>query len=121
MKPQDKEDKDQIKLRYAAGLHKALKERSIKSYRKLATAAGMEPAHVHRIVRGRIDVALTTNIAISKALGLTYAQLAAYYDSVTQKDIDEYVEAEKQRNAKVKKQQKPNKTDWLTTSWCLAP
>ena len=104
MKPQDKEDKDLIKLKYAAGLHKALKERSIKSYRKLAAADGMEPAHVHRIVRGRIDVALTTNIAIAKALGMTYAQLAGYYDGVTQQDIDEYVEAEKQKSVKGKKQ-----------------
>ncbi|RPE05358.1 hypothetical protein EGT74_23505 [Chitinophaga lutea] len=64
----------------------------------------MEAAHVQKLSRGKIDAALTTNIAVAKALGISYTQLAAYFDGVTQQDIDEYLaELEKLKKAAAKK------------------
>jgi DNA-binding XRE family transcriptional regulator len=83
-----KEEKIRIKLRYAAALHKALKASPLVSFRKLAKEAGMEPAHIQKISVGKLDVSLTTCIAIANALGLSYTELLAIYDHITEEDID---------------------------------
>ena len=88
MKAQEKDEKDEIKFRFAVALYKALKDSSLTSFRKLAKEAGMEPAHIQKIAAGKLDVTLTTNIAINKALGIKYSQLAEYYDNVTPADED---------------------------------
>lgn len=106
MKAQEKEEKIAIKLRYAAGLYKALKDSPIKSYRKLAKEAGMEPAHIQKVSVGKLDVTLTTTIAIAQALGISFSKLSAYYDAVTDADIKEflaYLEEQKILRGKNKK------------------
>lgn len=92
MKPQEKEEKNKIKFRYAAALYKALKNSSLASFRKLAKEAGMEPAHIQKISVGKLDVSLTTSIAIANALGISYTELSAYYDNLTEKDIEVFIE-----------------------------
>lgn len=101
----EKVDKDKIKLRYAAGLYKALKNSQWSSFRKLAKEAGMEPAHIQKISVGKLDVSLTTNISISNALNISYTALSEYYDSVTEVDLNEfmkYLENQKQLRGKDK-------------------
>ncbi len=83
MKAQEKDDNATIKFRYAVGLYNALKDSSFKSFRKLAKEAGMEPAHIQKNSVGKLDVTLTTNIAIAQALGITLTKLSSYYDNVT--------------------------------------
>ncbi|WP_341840399.1 helix-turn-helix transcriptional regulator [Chitinophaga caseinilytica] len=106
MKPLELEEKTEIKLRYATALHKAFKASGLKSFRKIASLAGMEPSHIQRIATGKNDVTLTTNVAISKALGISYGEFAQYYDEVTPGDIKEfveYLEAQKKGTSKAKK------------------
>jgi transcriptional regulator with XRE-family HTH domain len=101
-----------IKLRFAVGLHKALKDSALKSYRKLAKEAELEPAHIQKIANGKKDISLTTTIAIAKALGITYSKLSAYYDNVTEKDTQEfliYLEKQKQLRGKEKIPEKAKK------------
>lgn len=90
MKALEKSEKENIKLQFAVGLHKALKESSFKSYRQLAKEAGMEPAHMQKIATGKLDVTLTTNFSIALALGISYAELAKYFDNVTKSDREEF-------------------------------
>lgn len=110
MKAQEKEEKAAIKFRYAAGLYKALKNSPLKSFRRLAKEAGMEPAHIQKISVGKLDVTLTTNIAIAHALGISYTNLSAYYDNVSEQDIQEFTNyLEKQKLLRGKKKNKDNK------------
>ncbi len=92
MSGQTKAEKQMIKLRYATGLYKALKNSSFKSFRKMAEAGDMEPSHIQKISVGKVNVTLTVNVAIANALGITYSELADYYDGVTDKDIKEFQE-----------------------------
>jgi transcriptional regulator with XRE-family HTH domain len=92
MKPLEKSDKDAIKLRFAVGLSKLLAKSEIKSWKKLAREAGMEPSHIQKIASGKVDVALTTNISLATAFQISYAELAATYEQVTDKDVQEFLE-----------------------------
>jgi predicted transcriptional regulator len=112
MKALEKEDKKRIKFRFAVGLYKALQDSHIKSFRKLAKEAGMEPAHIQRISVGKVDVTLTTNIAIAEALKISYSVLAVYYDNVTDDDTViflKYLSEQKKLRGKKKKALKKNK------------
>lgn len=91
MKAQEKEEKAKIKFRYAVALYKALQDSSLQSYRRLASAAGMEPAHIQKIATGKLDITLTTSVAIANAFGITYTDLSAYYDSITEEDTKTFI------------------------------
>jgi plasmid maintenance system antidote protein VapI len=107
MKAQEKEEKAQIRFRYAVGLYKALQDSSLRSFRKLAKEAGMEPAHIQKISAGKLDVTLTTSIALAKALGISYTVLSAYYDGVTEKDTQAFIQnMEKQKKTRGKEKNK---------------
>ena len=98
MKVLDKENARGIRIRFAAGLYKALKSSSFKSYRQLAKEAGLEHSHVQKISTGNKDITLTTTMAIANAFKLKYAEFAAYYDGVTADDMQEFSEyLEKQK------------------------
>jgi transcriptional regulator with XRE-family HTH domain len=92
MKPLEKSDKDAIKLRFAVGLSKLLESSEFKSLKKLAREAGMEPSHIQKIAAGKVDVALTTNISLAAAFGVSYSELAATFERVTERDIQEFLE-----------------------------
>jgi transcriptional regulator with XRE-family HTH domain len=103
MKALDKSEKDAIKLRFAVGLSKLLEKSGIRSWKKLAREAGMEPSHIQKIAAGKVDAALTTNISLAAAFGITYLELAATYERVSDKDIQEFIERqETQRKHKGK-------------------
>ena len=92
MKPLEKSDKDAIKLRFAVGLSKLLENSEFKSLKKLAREAGMEPSHIQKIAAGKVDVALTTNISLAAAFSISYTELAATFEQVTESDIQEFLE-----------------------------
>ncbi|HEX4374769.1 MAG TPA: hypothetical protein VHZ50_15805 [Puia sp.] len=101
MKQLEKSEKEAIKLRFAVGLSKLLEKSDIKSWKQLAREAGMEPSHIQKIAAGKVDVALTTNISLAIAFGITYAQIAETYENVTEKDIQDFVKKmEIQKNHK---------------------
>jgi len=103
MKALEKSDKTAIKLRFAAALSKQLDKSGIKSWKKLAEAAGMEPSHIQKISVGKVDVVLTTSIAIANAFKMSYTELSAVYDQVSEEDVQVYIEQlEAQKNLKGK-------------------
>lgn len=106
MKSFDPEEKAEIKIRYAIALNKAFKASGIKSLRKLASLAGMEHAHLQKITKGMFDVTVTTNVAISKALGITYSELAHFFDDVTENELKEFLQQQALKKEKVSKPKK---------------
>lgn len=100
MKAKEKEEKQKIRLRFAVGLSNALKDSKYKSYRDLALNTGFEPAHIQRIATGKVDVVLTTAIALAEGLGIKYSELAQYYETVTEKQINNFIEELQQRKRK---------------------
>ncbi len=99
-----KDEKELIKLRFAVGLEKARGENSL---RGLASDSQLESAHVQRIAAGKVDTVLTTLISLAEGLCLTFAELATYYDEVTEKDIQEYLE-KKEEERKLRKRGRQN-------------
>ena len=91
MKAQEKLEKEEIKLRFATALDKLLKQSELRNYKKLAEAAGMESAHVQRISVGELDITVTTIVAISNALGLSFGEFGTAYDLVSPRDIEDYL------------------------------
>jgi transcriptional regulator with XRE-family HTH domain len=103
MKAIEKTDRDAIKLRFAVGLNKLLQKSDIKSWKKLAREAGMEPSHIQKISAGKVDVALSTTISLAAAFKISYPELAETYVQVTEKDIQEFIaKAEIQKKHKGK-------------------
>lgn len=103
MKILDKENARAIRMRFAAALYKALKSSSFKSYRQLAKEAGLEHSHMQKISTGSKDITLTTTMAIANAFKMKYAELAAYYDSLTANEMEEFIEyLEKQKRLRGK-------------------
>lgn len=99
MSVQTKADKQRIKLRYATALYKALKNSPFKSFRKMAEAGDLEPSHIQKISVGKVNVSLTINVAIADALGISYSEYAAYYDGVTDDDIEQFLKYLKKQKA----------------------
>ena len=91
MKALEKSEKDAIKLRFAVALSKLLEKNGIKSWKKLAKEAGMEPSHIQKIAAGKVDVALTTTISLASAFGISYSEFAGFYEQVTEKEIQEFL------------------------------
>lgn len=109
MKALEKEDKNNIKFRFAVSLYKALLKSRHTSFRQLAKEAGMEPAHMQRISVGKLDVSLTTNISIANALGISYTELASYYDGITKTDEETFIQyLEEQKKLRGKNLTKTN-------------
>ena len=109
MKPKEKREKLNIKLRFAVGLEKALKNSEFESFRQLALHIGFEPAHIQRIATAKVDIALSSAISLAEGLGLSFAQLATYYDNVTEADIRKFLEGQEARKRKPTKKVTPRK------------
>lgn len=92
MKAKGSEEKKKIKLRFAVGLSKALEKSQFGSFRDLSIHLGFEPSHIQRIATGKVDIALTTSIALAEGLGITYQKLSSYYDDVTDVEIKMFLE-----------------------------
>lgn len=110
MKPKEKREKLNIKLRFAAGLEKALKNSGFSSFRQLALHIGFEPAHIQRIATAKVDIALSSAVSLAEGLGISYTELASYYDGVTESDIRKFLEQQESRRRKPAKKSKPSIT-----------
>jgi hypothetical protein len=100
-------DKKNIKLKFGLSIQKVLDRNKdlslskgessqddddilIKTYGRLATLSGIPKASVIRIVSGKINMASSTLGVIIETLGLTLSEFGQYYDSISDKDIQEY-------------------------------
>ncbi|MDB5229610.1 MAG: hypothetical protein JWN76_415 [Chitinophagaceae bacterium] len=101
MKAKEKEEKENIKLRYAVGLANALKKSQYKSFRDFALNIGFEPSYMQRIASGKVDIALSTSISLAEGLGISYAILSNYYDEVQETEIKDFLK-EQNRNKRKK-------------------
>jgi transcriptional regulator with XRE-family HTH domain len=70
--------KKEIQAKFGSALKKALKQKKL-SLRKLAIEADMEYAHVQRIATGKVNLELTTIIALSNGLKITPEELFSFY------------------------------------------
>ncbi len=70
--------KTQIQENFGIALKKAIKLRKL-SLRKLAAEADMEYSHVQRIAAGKVNLELTTIIAIAEGLKMTPSELFDLY------------------------------------------
>lgn len=109
MKPKERAEKLQIKLRFAAGLEKALKNSEFDSFRQLALTIGFETSHIQRITTGKVDLTLSSVISLAEVLDISYAELAGYYDSVTDAELQEFIKAIKERKRKTSAKAKSTK------------
>jgi transcriptional regulator with XRE-family HTH domain len=72
----DKRQEQQLK--FGKALKAALKDKSM-SMRGLALSAGLEYAHIQRIASGKVNLELTTILAIAEGFEITPSELFAYY------------------------------------------
>lgn len=68
------ESKEQILQRFAEAVVDAAKEKNL-SLRKLAASSGLEYSQVQRITKGKVNIALTTVIALCEGLEISPAEL----------------------------------------------
>lgn len=73
------ENKAAIQARFGKALKKAMKEKGM-SLRKLALASELEYAHVQRITAGKVNLELSTIIALCLGLGISTDQLFFAYE-----------------------------------------
>ncbi len=66
------------KIRFGDAVLKAIKDKNL-SIRKLAASAGLEYAHLQRITKGKVNVELSTILAIAEGLEITPSELFNYY------------------------------------------
>jgi transcriptional regulator with XRE-family HTH domain len=70
--------KTQIQTKFGVALKKALKSKNM-SLRQFASEADMEYSHVQRIAAGKVNLALSTIVALAEGLGITPAELFELY------------------------------------------
>ena len=68
------ENKEQILQRFAEAILGAAKEKDL-SLRKLAASSGLEYAQVQRIAKGKVNLALTTIVALCEGLEISPSEL----------------------------------------------
>lgn len=67
-------DKDQLKIAFGQHLTQLRKERDM-SIHQLAHACDLEYSHVQRIEKGKVNIALTTLVALAQGLDLSMEEL----------------------------------------------
>lgn len=68
------ESKEQILQRFAEAVIDAAKKKNL-SLRKLAASSGLEYSQVQRIAKGKVNIALTTVMALCEGLEISPAEL----------------------------------------------
>jgi transcriptional regulator with XRE-family HTH domain len=72
--------KAQHQVKFSVALKKAMKTRQL-SLRQLALEADLEYAHVQRIAAGKVNLELSTIVALADGLNMTVAELFGFYGS----------------------------------------
>ncbi len=70
--------KDKIQAEFAKHLT-AIRTKKGLSIRQLAATAGLEYSHVQRIEKGKVNLALTTMVALAEGLEITLSELLEGY------------------------------------------
>ena len=68
------EEREQIQQRFATALLRAAEEKNL-SLRKLAAASGLEYSQVQRISKGKVNLSLSTIVALAEGLEISPAEL----------------------------------------------
>lgn len=89
-------DKEDIKLRFALCLQKAIEDNEM-TLRGLAAASGLEYTNVQRASVGEVNIALTTIIALAEGLGISPSKFFLYYEKVNQDEINVLKEDKKRK------------------------
>lgn len=76
--------KDAILEQFARAVLAEAKEKKL-SVRKLADASGLEYSQVQRITKGKVNLALTSILALCEGLEITPTRLFSKYDSYNDK------------------------------------
>jgi len=98
MKAHEKKEKKEITFQFAVALYKAMEDANFNPT-KLALEIGMEKSHMQLIANGKKNLTLSSQIAIATGLGISYTQLAAYFDGVTKADEKKFIEYQKKQQA----------------------
>lgn len=72
------EEREQIQQRFATALLRAAEEKNL-SLRKLAAASGLEYSQVQRISKGKVNLSLSTIVALAEGLEMSPIELFRYY------------------------------------------
>lgn len=72
------ESKAKIQERFARALKTAIKEKKL-TLRRLAIESDLEYAHVQRIASGKVNLELTTIVALCEGLNITPDQLFQHF------------------------------------------
>ncbi|WP_300601652.1 hypothetical protein [Niabella sp.] len=96
MKAHEKKEKKEITFQFAVALKKAMEDADFNPT-KLALEIGMEKSHMQLIANGKKNLTLSSQIAIADGLGISYTQLAVYFDEVTKTDEKKFLEYQKKQ------------------------
>jgi transcriptional regulator with XRE-family HTH domain len=72
------ESKEVKQERFGNAVLRAAEDKNL-SLRKLAAASGLEYSQVQRITKGKVNLALSTILALAEGLEITPAELFSYY------------------------------------------
>ncbi|WP_149243044.1 helix-turn-helix domain-containing protein [Dyadobacter sp. 32] len=72
------EEREQIQQRFATALLRAAEDKNL-SLRKLAAASGLEYSQVQRISKGKVNLSLSTIVALAEGLEMSPIELFRYY------------------------------------------
>ncbi|TDE09566.1 helix-turn-helix domain-containing protein [Dyadobacter psychrotolerans] len=75
------ESKVENQLKFASAVLQAAKEKNL-SLRKLSAASGLEYSQVQRICKGKVNLALSTIVALSEGLEISLSKLFSYYETL---------------------------------------
>lgn len=81
--------KEEIRLRFALGLQKAMRDKKI-TLRGLAANAGLEYTNVQRASVGKVNLALSTIVALAEGLEISPSKLLSYYERVSLEEVGSF-------------------------------
>jgi len=90
------DDKEDIKLRFAICLQKAIADKEM-TLRGLAASSGLEYTNVQRASVGEVNIALSTIIALAEGLNISPSKLFQYYEKVGQNEVNNFKEEKKRK------------------------
>jgi transcriptional regulator with XRE-family HTH domain len=90
---------------------------AVNSLRKLAASSGVEFSIIQKISSGKRNPSFSTVINLLEGLNLTLTEFAAYYDSISDKEVNQYKQKlELQRAERLRKSKRAKGTKRNTGS-----
>ena len=94
-------EKNDIKLKFGLALRNAVADSKL-SLRELSASSEMEFSNVQRIAAGKVNLAITSLIALSEGLNISPSKLLFYFEKITEEELKDAKETMK-ASAKRKK------------------